>query len=276
MARSAFRLHQRGREEALYAGETSGYGGRSCRGCRVESWWPWPWRGAQSPLRLHRCFSFACVTPAHFRLPQVGNSLGGFSCLYTAAHRPDLVRSLVLLNSAGRFESTPSDPESTLRAGEGQAEDPLPSPVTVLLRQLAEVGKRAIVHASFLWSKQPLRIAQVLRQVYADQANVDAELIESIRLPADDPNAAEVFYRIISSGGKTSVTVNQLVGGLKMPLLLLWGDKDPWIRSERAETIKQLYRGPRLEHVRTLAGHCPHDDLPEVVNGALESWLASV
>ena len=160
--------------------------------------------------------------------------------------------------------------------GLGGESPELPSFATVLLRQLAELGKRAVVHASFIFTKQPLRIAQVLKQVYADPTNVDDELIESIRRPADDPNAAEVFFRIISSGGKTTVTVNQLVRDLRVPLLLLWGDKDPWIRPERAETIKALYAGPRVEHVKTLAGHCPHDDQPAIVNAALEGWLTSL
>jgi hypothetical protein len=86
--------------------------------------------------------------------------------------------------------------------------------------------------------------------VYIDPQNVDDELVESIRYPAEHPNAAEVgpatlggtqatrrvrvgllscvckvFYRVVSrtSGGKLA-TINQLLGVMSVPLLLLWGD----------------------------------------------------
>lgn len=37
-------------------------------------------------------------------------------------------------------------------------------------------------------------------QVYVSDRNVDEDLVRSIALPAQDPNAAEVFYRIITGG----------------------------------------------------------------------------
>lgn len=53
----------------------------------------------------------------------VGNSLGGFVSLATAAARPDLVKGVVLINGAGRFEED-------LPAGskqQGDTESPEPS-----------------------------------------------------------------------------------------------------------------------------------------------------
>lgn len=34
-----------------------------------------------------------------------------------------------------------------------------------------------------------------LMQVYINTSNVDDYLVESIKIPADDPNAGEVYYR---------------------------------------------------------------------------------
>ena len=58
----------------------------------------------------------------------------------------------------------------------------------------------------------------------------------SIEYPARDPNAPEVFYRIVTRGrGKVdaSRTVDKLLEKLERPLLLLWGEDDPWARERR-------------------------------------------
>ena len=53
----------------------------------------------------------------------------------------------------------------------------------------------------------------------------------SIQYPAQNPNAPEVFYRVIAKNGNgPPVFMDDLLKTLKLPLLLLWGEKDPWIR----------------------------------------------
>lgn len=57
--------------------------------------------------------------------------------------------------------------------------------------------------------------------------------MQSIVMPAQDPQASEVFYLVNNMTGPP-VTVNALLEQIsgraaKMPLLLLWGDLDPWI-----------------------------------------------
>ena len=78
--------------------------------------------------------------------------------------------------------------------------------------------------------------AQVLQQVYpVDPSNVDDELVESIRYPAQGPTAPEVFYRVIKKNGSgPAVYIDDLLAVLKVPLLLLWGEQDPWIRPKAA------------------------------------------
>ena len=108
-------------------------------------------------------------------------------------------------------------------------------------------------------------------QVYTDSSNIDDDLVQSIASPAKDKAAPEVFYRVITANG---TPVNQLLAQLKShrtPMLLLWGDYDPWIRPSSADRIQQLY--PLAERFSVPAGHCPHDDLPEPVNHGLLEWL---
>ena len=53
----------------------------------------------------------------------------------------------------------------------------------------------------------------------------------SIQYPSQNPNAPEVFYRVIAKNGNgPPVFMDDLLKTLKVPLLLLWGEKDPWIR----------------------------------------------
>jgi len=120
--------------------------------------------------------------------------------------------------------------------------------------------------------KQPARVRQVLRQVYYDDTNIDEDLVSSILLPAQDPNAAEVFYRVITAAG---TPVNHLLDSLnKMPVFLLWGSEDPWCVPARATQIKQYYR--LADRVDIQSGHCPHDDTPDVVGRELVKWIGGL
>jgi hypothetical protein len=54
--------------------------------------------------------------------------------------------------------------------------------------------------------------------------SVTYSLTYYLRYPAQHPNAAEVFYRVIKKNGNgPPVFVDDLLQTLKVPLLLLWG-----------------------------------------------------
>jgi len=58
----------------------------------------------------------------------------------------------------------------------------------------------------------------------SDSSNVNSELVESIRVPALDPNAAEVFYRVITKNGSgPQAFVDDIIKELECPVLLAWG-----------------------------------------------------
>ncbi|CAM9611118.1 unnamed protein product [Ectocarpus sp. 12 AP-2014] len=186
-----------------------------------------------------------------------------------------------MLNGAGRFRDR--DQEALL---EVQKNAP-PRPPFLLawdeaIKNVGTFVQLAITRASFYYTKQPARIKQVLTQVYPDPRNVDDELVESIRVPSLDPNAPEVFRRVISRTGGPGLTVDELLEGFTSPLLLLWGELDPWIRPAAADKIQarreNAHEGlyPEATRFSVQAGHCPHDEAPEVVNDALVSWLKTI
>lgn len=196
-----------------------------------------------------------------------GNSLGGFTALFAAASdratKENLISGCILLNGAGRFRPVDGSvvPEKKNHS---------------FWQPIAAALQRLVISFSFMYTKQPLRIAQVLKQVYpVNQEMVNDELVESIRLPAQHPNAAEVFYRIITQNGSgPDIFVDDLLAELRVPLLLLWGMQDPWIRPGAADRIQQLY--PAAKRVEVNGGHCPHDEAPEAVNEAIASFALSV
>lgn len=201
----------------------------------------------------------------------VGNSLGGYNALATAARHPELVQSVVLLNAAGRFE-------------EGQAaqeETPLGSDAQLGLWQqgvefVSSKVKRAVIGATFIWTKQPIRIKQVLKSVYVNEDRIDDDLVRSIAIPAEDPNAPEVFYRVITAKGQS---VNKLLDRIKTAtsppdVFLLWGEKDPWCVPARATQIQNYY--PAATRTDILSGHCPHDDSPDQTNKELLEYILKV
>jgi len=203
----------------------------------------------------------------------VGNSLGGYNSLSTAAAHPHLVKGVVLLNAAGRFEDPAEVGNGDVAAAPAAAAADAASPVSLfqtVTAQVSAVVKRGVISASFIFTKQRTRVKQVLGQVYLDKVNVDEDLIDSILIPAQDPAASEVFYRVITAQG---TPVNRLLDRLenKMPLLLLWGSEDPWCVPARATQIENYY--PKAERINILSGHCPHDDTPGLVAGPLEKWV---
>ncbi len=203
-----------------------------------------------------------------------GNSLGGYACLCVAAQRPDAAAGLVLLNSAGPFSENQSTPEPESLQTEVQP-PPQPEPLQKLLGDvvrwiLQQPWARFLL---FQYVRQPWVIRQTLEKVYLDKSAITDQLVEEIYRPACDPGAAEVFASVFSTpqGEKVDVLLKQLT----CPLLMLWGEADPWINArERGVKFRQYY--PELTEYFLRAGHCPHDEVPEQVNSLLRAWVLSI
>ncbi|AGY58726.1 alpha/beta fold hydrolase [Gloeobacter kilaueensis] len=182
-----------------------------------------------------------------------GNSLGGYAALVLAVDCPEWVRGLVLINGAGPF-SDAAQPN--------------------LLQKFSADLIKGIFSQSwaswllFQYFRQRSTIRRVLLQVYRDSSAVTEQLIDDIYRPSCDPGAAEVFASVFQT--PQGRYVDTLLTQLQKPLLLLWGEADPWMTVGRAERFRQFYPTAQLQLIP--AGHCPHDERPELVNAALSEW----
>ncbi|MDM3854445.1 MAG: alpha/beta fold hydrolase [Aphanizomenon gracile PMC649.10] len=192
-----------------------------------------------------------------------GNSLGGYACLCVASQRPDSAAGVVLLNSAGPF----SQPENQIQPSINPLQKLLGKPIKWAFKQ------RLAQSLLFQYTRQKWVIRRTLEKVYLDKSAITDQLVAEIQRPAYDPGALDVFISVFSTpqGQKVDVLLKQLT----CPLLLLWGEADPWIKArERSQKFHEYY--PQLTEYFLTAGHCPHDEIPEQVNSHLRDWVISL
>jgi pimeloyl-ACP methyl ester carboxylesterase len=187
-----------------------------------------------------------------------GNSLGGYAALCVAATHPESAAGVILLNSAGPFTNSthPKQPTPVQKA--------LNQGITGFLRH--PLGN--LILYKFVQRKAFIR--NTLKKVYLDKSAVTEQLIEEIYRPSCDTGATQVFASVFSNQQGEKVDI--LLGHMKCPLLMLWGEGDPWIDArQRGAKFREYY--PQLEEHYLNAGHCPHDEIPHQVNQTIDRWV---
>jgi pimeloyl-ACP methyl ester carboxylesterase len=183
-----------------------------------------------------------------------GNSLGGYACLCTAAEYHQNVVGVILLNSAGPFS------------------DMLTKKPTMGQKISGWVLKQNwITYILFQRLRNKKNIRKTLEKVYLDSSAITDQLVEDIYRPSCDEGALQVFGSVFKS--PQGEKIDQLLQKMTCPLLNIWGEADPWMRSqERGEKFKEYYDN-NLTEFYLKAGHCPHDEVPEEVNSLITTWV---
>ena len=188
----------------------------------------------------------------------IANSIGCIVAMQAAVIRPEWVRGLALL-------------DCSLRLLHDRKRQTLPwyrSASTPLIQKV--LSYRPLIRFFFGRLAQPKSVKRILQQAYGDKTAVTDELVSLLLEPAADPGAVEVFLAFISySQGPIP---EDLLPQLTCPTLILWGQADPWEPVELARTYGDY---PAVEDFIELAGvgHCPQDEVPEVVNPILAEWV---
>lgn len=189
----------------------------------------------------------------------VGNSIGGLLSLMMLADYQQTVRGGILINCAGGLNHRPEELNLPLRMMMGLFTKVVSSPLT----------------GSWVFNsiRQKHRIRRTLTQVYRDRNAITDDLVEMLYRPACDRGAREVFASVLTAppGPKPQ----DLLPRVKYPLLVLWGDADPWtpisgakVYQERARSLENSAFFPIIG-----AGHCPHDENPARVNELILKFL---
>lgn len=207
----------------------------------------------------------------------IGNSIGALLSLSMLAHHPEMARGGVLLNAAGGLNHRPEE---------------LNLPLRLVMGGFAKLVSSDLF-GPFLFNRirQKSRLRQTLYQVYRDRAAVTDELIDLLYQPSCDPGAQKVFAAILSA--PAGPRPEALLPQISQPLLVLWGEADPWTPIAGAQLYRQLAdQSSPAAHPATHpathpvcqvkfvpipdTGHCPHDERPEIVNAEIIQWLSSV
>ncbi|KAL8542207.1 hypothetical protein ACS0TY_003173 [Phlomoides rotata] len=197
----------------------------------------------------------------------VGNSLGGYVALYFAACHPELVKGVTLLNATPFWGFLPNRERSPRlsRLIPWAGTFPLPSG----LRKFVEI----------LWEKisDPRSVAEILKQVYADHSTkvdgVFSRIIETTQHPAAAASFASIMF---APQGRLSFI--ETLTRCKMNntrICLMYGKDDPWVRPVWGLQVKREVPDAPYYEISP-AGHCPHDEVPEVVNYLLRGWIENV
>jgi pimeloyl-ACP methyl ester carboxylesterase len=190
----------------------------------------------------------------------IGNSIGALLSLMLVTNHPEITAGGVLINCAGGLNHRPDELNLPLRVVMGAFIRLVSSPLT---------GK-------FIFDgvRQKNRIRNTLYQVYRDRAAVTDELVEMLYQPSCDIGAQQVFASVLTA--PPGLSPHELLPNLQHPLLILWGEDDPWTPIKGAKIYQDLavnHDNVEFYSIPT-AGHCPHDEKPEIVNEQMINWLA--
>ncbi|MBD2502045.1 alpha/beta fold hydrolase [Anabaena azotica] len=199
----------------------------------------------------------------HIQQPAVfiGNSIGALISLIVLAKYPEITAGGVLINSAGGLSHRPHELNPPLRIVMSTFNRVVRSPIT---------GKFV-----FNRIRQKAQIRRTLYQVYRDRTAVTDELVDLLYTPSCDPGAQQVFASILTA--PPGPTPGELLPQVEHPLLVIWGADDPWTPITGVKIYEQAQENGKDITIIPIpgAGHCPHDEVPHVVNAQIVEWLES-
>jgi pimeloyl-ACP methyl ester carboxylesterase len=179
------------------------------------------------------------AAPCHF----AGLSMGGFIGMRLAIHRPELLKSLILMD-------TSADPEPEQNKGP--------------YRRMAFIGR--------WFGFRP--VIKPLMKIMFGQTFLNDPAAQTIRahwtnhlMGLDKVGTSRAAHGVIDRDG-----VYDLLGRIETPTLILVGDEDVATVPAKAERMQQAIRGSRLVVIPG-AGHSASIEQPALVTRALEDFL---
>lgn len=180
----------------------------------------------------------------------VGNSIGGYLVSIAAGLWPQIVSTLILLNTAGAVV-----------------------PDYLSLRYLKPRGKSGVTWAAARLLLLYLRgiSHRLMKNVYPVKPwRADDWLAGEVIRASFDPGAVillECMFRL-----RKPLPINWFIDRYTGRVYVIQGVKDPLNKAiQRAQLLKDHCNNVMVELLD--AGHCPHDELPEEVNRLISDWI---
>lgn len=188
----------------------------------------------------------------------VGHSFGGGIALQFAYQFPEMVQRLVLVGSGG-----------------------LGPDLSATLRMATVPGAEAVLGALAAVSgglRTGLRVVEGAGSALGWKRMSDlAEAADAI-LALRDVSARRAFVRtlrgVVDAHGQAVTALDRLYLANSVPMLVVWGSRDPIVPAAHAQALRSLVPTARVE-VFEGAGHWPHLDDPDRFSAVLREFLAS-
>jgi pimeloyl-ACP methyl ester carboxylesterase len=216
--------------------------------------------GSAKPMGDYSLGAFACVVRdlllalGHERATIVGHSLGGGVAMQFSYQFPERVDRLALVSSGGLGREV----HVMLRAATLPGAD-------FVLPALARTGALGAGAAVGRWFE---RIGL--------HPNPDLQGIADGIATLGDEDACRAFLHTVRSildlGGQRVNATDKLYLAAGVPVLIVWGRRDPLIPAAHAHAAHELMPHSRLEIFE--AGHFPFEDEPMRFANVLESFVA--
>ncbi len=192
----------------------------------------------------------------------IGNSIGSLISLAAAAKYPEMVKGLVMM----------SLPDPNI---EKEAIPAFLYPLVATIKNF--VANPLLIKPVFYLIRRPNILRRGATFAYANPETVTDELIEILATPTQDRGSARALTALVKAQNNPdySPNVKELLSNLKIPVLLIWGEKDKIIPFKLASEFTRHNENLQLLALENI-GHCPHDECPERVNQAILDWIKSV
>ncbi|CAN5880606.1 alpha/beta fold hydrolase [soil metagenome] len=175
----------------------------------------------------------------------MGHSMGGAIALYLTVTAPEHVKSLALMSAAGVTSPTPSELMTRLQHGE----NPL------------------IVH-----NEQDYK--NMLAFTMTDAPFIPSPLLATLTREAiaREPIATKIFKEIQA---KSSINIEQAMRQIKVPTLVIWGDKDRVLDVSSTTIFQDLIPKTQVVILKNV-GHTPQLERTKDTALAYETFLAAL
>lgn len=179
-----------------------------------------------------------------------GNSMGGGVAAQYAEDHPDEVTAVILVDAAGLPRK--KQPGEKIPLGFRLARMP------VLNKIMLYVSPRSIFEEG-------------VRKVSVDQSKITEEMIDryyELNLYDGNRRATGIRFRLPSS----DEAVSEKLGQIRVPTLILWGDKDSLIPVENAAEFQKRISGAKAV-IYPNVGHIPMEEVPEKSAADVDRFL---